>query len=170
MSGLRAAGGVAKKSAKKAAGGFSGERRRGACGPAGLRQPARASQQCPDRFYYSAAAPATPRPARRRRRCRLLGRRLLASPPAPAPPPTFRCHHAGIEFHKSKGQHILKNPLVVQSIVDKAGVKSTDVVLEIGPGACRSRGRARVAAGAAASSTRRSSRSDTARVRLQDGA
>ena len=42
--------------------------------------------------------------------------------------------HAGIEFHKSKGQHILKNPLVVQSIVDKAGIKSTDVVLEVGPG------------------------------------
>ena len=41
---------------------------------------------------------------------------------------------AGIEFHKSKGQHILKNPLVVQSIVDKAGLKPTDVVLEIGPG------------------------------------
>ena len=40
----------------------------------------------------------------------------------------------GIEFHKSKGQHILKNPLVVQSIVDKSGLKSTDVVLEIGPG------------------------------------
>ena len=39
-----------------------------------------------------------------------------------------------IEFHKSKGQHILKNPLVVDSIVQKAGVKSTDVVLEIGPG------------------------------------
>lgn len=42
--------------------------------------------------------------------------------------------NAGIEFHKSKGQHILKNPLVVQSIVDKSGLKSTDVVLEIGPG------------------------------------
>lgn len=41
---------------------------------------------------------------------------------------------AGLEFHKSKGQHILKNPLVVQSIVDKSGIKSTDVVLEIGPG------------------------------------
>lgn len=41
---------------------------------------------------------------------------------------------SGIEFHKSKGQHILKNPLVVQSIVDKSGIKSTDVVLEIGPG------------------------------------
>ncbi|CAI5534249.1 unnamed protein product, partial [Closterium sp. Naga37s-1] len=32
----------------------------------------------------------------------------------------------GIEFQKSKGQHILKNPMVVQSIVQKAGVKSTD--------------------------------------------
>lgn len=41
---------------------------------------------------------------------------------------------SGIEFHKSKGQHILKNPLVVQSIVDKAGLKPSDVVLEIGPG------------------------------------
>ncbi|KAK9834115.1 hypothetical protein WJX84_012384 [Apatococcus fuscideae] len=40
----------------------------------------------------------------------------------------------GIEFHKGKGQHILKNPMVVQSIVDKAGIKSTDTVLEIGPG------------------------------------
>jgi hypothetical protein len=42
------------------------------------------------------------------------------------------CH--SLEFHKSKGQHILKNPLVVQSIVDKSGIKNTDVVLEIGPG------------------------------------
>jgi len=44
------------------------------------------------------------------------------------------CPITGIEFHKSKGQHILKNPLVVQSIVEKSGLKSTDVVLEIGPG------------------------------------
>jgi 18S rRNA (adenine1779-N6/adenine1780-N6)-dimethyltransferase len=35
---------------------------------------------------------------------------------------------------KSKGQHFLKNPLVVNSIVEKARLKSTDVVLEIGPG------------------------------------
>ena len=41
---------------------------------------------------------------------------------------------SGIEFFKAKGQHILKNPLIVQSIVDKAGLKTTDVVLEIGPG------------------------------------
>ncbi|KXT14197.1 hypothetical protein AC579_2454 [Pseudocercospora musae] len=32
------------------------------------------------------------------------------------------------------GQHILKNPGVAQAIVDKAGVKQSDVVLEIGPG------------------------------------
>ena len=28
---------------------------------------------------------------------------------------------SGLEFHKSKGQHILKNPMVVQAIVDKSG-------------------------------------------------
>ncbi|KAF8378836.1 hypothetical protein HHK36_030185 [Tetracentron sinense] len=40
----------------------------------------------------------------------------------------------GISFHKSKGQHILKNPLLVDTIVQKSGIKSTDVILEIGPG------------------------------------
>ncbi|KAG8077577.1 hypothetical protein GUJ93_ZPchr0007g3419 [Zizania palustris] len=40
----------------------------------------------------------------------------------------------GIPFEKSKGQHILKNPALVDSIVDKAGLKPTDTVLEIGPG------------------------------------
>ena len=37
-------------------------------------------------------------------------------------------------FNTGLGQHILKNPLVVQAIVDKAALRSTDVVLEIGPG------------------------------------
>lgn len=32
------------------------------------------------------------------------------------------------------GQHILRNPLVAQGIVDKANLKSTDLVLEVGPG------------------------------------
>lgn len=32
------------------------------------------------------------------------------------------------------GQHILKNPLVAQAIVDKAALKSSDKVLEVGPG------------------------------------
>lgn len=42
--------------------------------------------------------------------------------------------HRGIEFKKVHGQHILANPLIVKTIVEKAGVKSTDTVLEVGPG------------------------------------
>ncbi|CAI2183126.1 18714_t:CDS:2 [Funneliformis geosporum] len=37
-------------------------------------------------------------------------------------------------FNKDLGQHILKNPLVAQGIIEKAGLKSTDTVLEVGPG------------------------------------
>lgn len=37
-------------------------------------------------------------------------------------------------FDKSLGQHILKNPMVSKTIVDKAHLKTTDTVLEIGPG------------------------------------
>ncbi|CAH8824612.1 unnamed protein product [Trichobilharzia szidati] len=40
----------------------------------------------------------------------------------------------GIKFQKSKGQHILKNPLVINTMIEKAGIKSTDSVLEIGSG------------------------------------
>jgi len=40
----------------------------------------------------------------------------------------------GIQFNTSYGQHILKNPLIVSSIVDKASIKQSDTVLEIGPG------------------------------------
>ncbi|XAR52690.1 18S rRNA (adenine(1779)-N(6)/adenine(1780)-N(6))-dimethyltransferase [Bertholletia excelsa] len=43
-------------------------------------------------------------------------------------------YQGGIPFHKSKGQHILKNPLLIDTIVQKSGIKSTDVILEIGPG------------------------------------
>lgn len=39
-----------------------------------------------------------------------------------------------IQFKKEFGQHILKNPLVVTTIVDKAALRPTDVVLEVGPG------------------------------------
>lgn len=35
---------------------------------------------------------------------------------------------------KSRGQHFLKNPLVVDGIVDKSALRPTDTVLEIGPG------------------------------------
>lgn len=39
-----------------------------------------------------------------------------------------------VPFMRSKGQHILKNPLITAAMVQRAGVKSTDTVLEIGPG------------------------------------
>jgi len=38
------------------------------------------------------------------------------------------------QMNKSFGQHILKNPLIISGIVDKAELRSSDVVLEIGPG------------------------------------
>lgn len=40
----------------------------------------------------------------------------------------------GILFNTGAGQHILKNPLVVNSIIEKAALRRTDVVLEVGPG------------------------------------
>lgn len=40
----------------------------------------------------------------------------------------------GILFNKDYGQHILKNPLVIQSMLEKAAIRPTDVILEIGPG------------------------------------
>ena len=40
----------------------------------------------------------------------------------------------GIELRKSAGQHILKNPLLVNSIVEKSSLLPTDIVLEVGPG------------------------------------
>lgn len=40
-----------------------------------------------------------------------------------------------MEHMKSRGQHFLANPLIIQAIVDKADIKPSDVVLEIGPGA-----------------------------------
>ncbi|XP_044758781.1 probable dimethyladenosine transferase [Coccinella septempunctata] len=40
----------------------------------------------------------------------------------------------GILFNKDFGQHILKNPMVIKSMVEKAAIRPTDTVLEIGPG------------------------------------
>ncbi|KJH50713.1 dimethyladenosine transferase [Dictyocaulus viviparus] len=39
-----------------------------------------------------------------------------------------------IPFNTDKGQHILKNPGIINSIVQKAALKSTDTVLEVGSG------------------------------------
>ncbi|KAI6184135.1 RRNA adenine N(6)-methyltransferase [Aphelenchoides bicaudatus] len=40
----------------------------------------------------------------------------------------------GIEFNTNYGQHILKNPAIINSIVEKAAIKPSDVVMEVGPG------------------------------------
>ena len=40
----------------------------------------------------------------------------------------------GFMMNKNLGQHILKNPLVVNGIIEKASIKPSDVVLEVGPG------------------------------------
>ena len=40
----------------------------------------------------------------------------------------------GLKFNTGLGQHILKNPMVIQGMIQKAALRSTDVVLEIGPG------------------------------------
>ena len=42
--------------------------------------------------------------------------------------------HNIFQMNKSYGQHILANPLIVNSLVDKSDVKPSDVVLEVGPG------------------------------------
>ncbi|AET38522.1 putative dimethyladenosine transferase Ecym_3003 [Eremothecium cymbalariae DBVPG len=42
--------------------------------------------------------------------------------------------NAVFKFNTDLGQHILKNPLVAQGIVDKAQIKPSDIVLEVGPG------------------------------------
>merc|ERR1712166_221281 len=45
-----------------------------------------------------------------------------------------RLKHSSFEFRKSEGQHVLSNPLVIDNIIQKAGIVGTDTVLEIGPG------------------------------------
>lgn len=41
---------------------------------------------------------------------------------------------SGIKFKKDFGQHILKNPLIIQGMIEKSALLPTDTVLEIGPG------------------------------------
>lgn len=37
-------------------------------------------------------------------------------------------------MHKSKGQHLLKNPMILREIVNKSSINPSEIVLEIGPG------------------------------------
>ena len=38
------------------------------------------------------------------------------------------------KYNKAFGQHILKNPLIINSMIEKSGLRPTDTVLEVGPG------------------------------------
>eukprot|EP00906_Rhabdomonas_costata_P016262 RCo023344 len=40
----------------------------------------------------------------------------------------------GIVFDTGRGQHILYNPLVINAIIEKAAIRPSDTVLEVGPG------------------------------------
>ena len=42
--------------------------------------------------------------------------------------------HAMFQMNTGHGQHVLANPLICQTIVDKADLKPSDTVLEVGPG------------------------------------
>lgn len=37
-------------------------------------------------------------------------------------------------MNKTRGQHFLENPNIIRQIVEKASIRPTDVILEIGPG------------------------------------
>ncbi|OAF64558.1 hypothetical protein A3Q56_07733 [Intoshia linei] len=39
-----------------------------------------------------------------------------------------------LKFNTSVGQHILKNPLIIKTMIEKAAIRKTDTILEIGPG------------------------------------
>lgn len=41
---------------------------------------------------------------------------------------------ASLHFYKSRGQHILTNPRILDAIVRKSAINPSDTVLEIGPG------------------------------------
>lgn len=48
--------------------------------------------------------------------------------------PSEKAGGGGLVFDTGRGQHILINPLIINAIVEKANIRHTDTVLEIGPG------------------------------------
>jgi 18S rRNA (adenine1779-N6/adenine1780-N6)-dimethyltransferase len=54
--------------------------------------------------------------------------------PSAHPPSKASVGHSIFKMNTDLGQHVLKNPGVAQAIVDKAGLKQSDIVLEVGPG------------------------------------
>ncbi|CAJ0585747.1 unnamed protein product, partial [Mesorhabditis spiculigera] len=48
--------------------------------------------------------------------------------------PAAKSNTQGLPFNTDFGQHILKNPGIVNAIVEKSAIKNSDTVLEVGPG------------------------------------
>ncbi|KAJ1347219.1 hypothetical protein KIN20_002227 [Parelaphostrongylus tenuis] len=48
--------------------------------------------------------------------------------------PTSALNTQSLPFNTEKGQHILKNPGIINAIVEKSALKSTDTVFEVGSG------------------------------------
>jgi len=45
-----------------------------------------------------------------------------------------KLRHHDFMMNKNYGQHILANPLIINAIVEKADIRRSDTVLEVGPG------------------------------------
>lgn len=56
------------------------------------------------------------------------------SNPYTPPPSRQKTANSIFKMNTDIGQHVLRNPGVAQAIVDKAGLKQSDIVLEVGPG------------------------------------
>ncbi|VDK19588.1 unnamed protein product [Anisakis simplex] len=61
-----------------------------------------------------------------------MGKPKLKKKGTPSTSQVFK--FSALPFNTDKGQHILKNPGIVNAIIEKSAVKPTDTVLEIGPG------------------------------------
>ncbi|KAL9577223.1 MAG: hypothetical protein Q9203_007544, partial [Teloschistes exilis] len=68
-----------------------------------------------------------PKATKQKRNGAANGNPYSSSKPARSSNPIFK-------MNTDLGQHVLKNPGVAQAIVDKADLKKSDIVLEVGPG------------------------------------
>lgn len=63
-----------------------------------------------------------------------VAKKKFSSSQDPVRKPAQQQMNSVFKFNTNLGQHILKNPLVAQGIVDKAEIRPSDTVLEVGPG------------------------------------
>ena len=65
-----------------------------------------------------------------------MGKKSKKSNASKEKQPQIKTVSGAVSFgmQKSKGQHLLKNPMILSEIINKSGIKSTDIILEIGPG------------------------------------